>query len=164
MRTSSTRTDDRVKDLRLEHLARDGEFAELQADGGVVRVLNVEAVEPEDGLCKTRTVSRSEWQREVSLRTIVFGGTVVGELVSLGESVDEGRHRCRLEVHWVVLQAAGANGQYISDERRTNRHAEAKTVATYIRLSNSSNLRSTNKLPVFAPLRTHISAISSSES
>lgn len=109
------RTDDRVKHFRLEHLARNGELAKLETDGRVVRVLNVEAVETEDGLCGRVSSAAATGDKEgASVRTVVLGGTVVGQLVSLGKGMDEGGHRRRLEVHGVVFEAVSDTQACIS--------------------------------------------------
>lgn len=94
------RTDDRLEHVSPDHAARDDELAVLEAAFGVVRVLDVEAVEPE-------------------VRVLVGGREE--ELVALGESVPKGEERRLVEVDRVVAQSAGEGGVryscFESDER-----------------------------------------------
>lgn len=50
-------TDDRVEDLSLENMPRNSELSVFKADRGIMVVLDVEAVEAEDGFCRSSSGS-----------------------------------------------------------------------------------------------------------
>jgi hypothetical protein len=76
--------DNGIKDVSAQDRARDDELAVLESTCRVVRVLDVEAVEPE--------------QRVV----VLFSH--VRQLVRLGERMSKREQRCSVEMDWMVTQ------------------------------------------------------------
>lgn len=144
----------------FQYTARDSELSVFKADRGIMVVLNVEAVEAKEGFCGSSRVLifyRSEEGGEE--QTIIRCSPVVVKLVGFGEGVHEGREGGWVEVGGVVLEAVKAHKQVNYRRTSTRRKGEI-----HILLNSSSNFKSMNSEPEVAPLLTHISAISSSES